>query len=232
MAIVAAIPEIIPPLIKALPQIVSAVITNLISKLGDLFGGLWDGIVNIFKGAGKWFGDIFKNAFNGIKNAFSGVANFFSGIWNSIKNIFSKVGSAIAGAITNTVKSAINGVLSTAIKIINGFISAINIAIGVINLIPGVEISKLSKLSVPKLARGGIVDNATLAVVGEQGKEAIVPLENNTEWIDMLVEKLGGSRGASTPIILQVDGKTFAQTTISSINDLTRQTGKLPLVLV
>jgi phage-related minor tail protein len=41
-------------------------------------------------------------------------------------------------------------------------------------------------------AKGGIVRHATNAIIGEAGAEAVVPLENNTEWIDLLAEKLGG----------------------------------------
>lgn len=47
-----------------------------------------------------------------------------------------------------------------------------------------------SQQYVPMLAKGGVVDSATLAVIGEQGKEAVMPLENNTGWITELAEKL------------------------------------------
>ena len=162
---------------------------------------------------------------------FGKIKDFFTGIWDDIKEIFSKVGETIGGAISDSVKKAINWVLEKAIDIINGFIGAINLAIGIINKIPGVNIKKLSKLDVPKLAEGGIVDSATLAVIGEQGREAVVPLENNTEWIDKLADRLAAKTGGSTPIVLQVDGKTFAQTSINTINELTRQTGSLKLNL-
>ena len=231
-AIVEAIPIIIPEIIKALPQIIQAVVTNLFDKLGALFGSLWDGIVTIFSGVGSVFGNWFGGAFTAIKNAFSGVASFFTGIWNDIKAIFNKVGEVVGNAIKNTVSKAINAVLSTGCKIINGFIDAINFAIDVINVIPGVSISKISKLEVPQMAKGGIVDEATLAVIGEQGKEAVIPLENNTEWLDMLAERLGGMMGGDDrPIYLMVDGTVFAKTSIKSINQLTKQTGKLDLVL-
>ncbi len=199
------------------------------SIIKNFFVGIWDGIKAVFSAVGTFFTDKFKQAVTNIKNTFSTIKNFFSGVWQSIKDIFSKVGSAIGSAISNTVKSAINGVLSSAIKIINGFISAINLAISVINKIPGVNIKKLSKLSVPKLAKGGIIDSATLAVVGEQGKEAVVPLENNLEWLDKLADRLASKTGGSTPVVLNVDGKTFAQTAIGTINELTRQTGSLKL---
>ena len=186
----------------------------------------------IFSAVGEFFSGAFSAAWEGIKNIFSNITGFFSGIWENIKNIFANVGKAIGDAVRGAVSNAVNKVLSTACKIINGFISAINFAIGIINAIPGVNISKIKELSVPAMAKGGVVDGATLAMIGEQGKEAVVPLENNLEWLDklagMLNDRIGGGR---QPIILQVDGKTFAQTSIDSINQLTKQTGSLGLVL-
>ena len=192
---------------------------------------MWEGIKGIFNVVGDWFSNIFTSAYNGITNAFSGIGDFFTGVWNKITSIFSKVGTTIGNGIKETVSKAVNGVLSTAVKIINGFISAINFAIDVINAIPGVSISKINSLSVPKMAQGGIVDSATLAVVGEQGKEAVVPLENNLEWLDKLAGMLNERIGGTGTIVLQVDGKTFAQISCDSINDLTRQRGSIPLVI-
>ncbi len=160
---------------------------DLIQKIWNgakaFFSGVWNGVKSIFSGVVSFYSTIFSNAFSAIKKAFSGVKSFFSGVWTSIKTIFSNVGTTIGGAITKAVSGAVNKVLSTAVKIINGFISAINVAIGVINKIPGVKINTLSKLSVPKLAKGGVVDGATLAMIGENGKEAVVPLEKNLGWV-------------------------------------------------
>lgn len=50
---------------------------------------------------------------------------------------------------------------------------------------------------IPKLAKGGIVDKATLAMIGEAGKEAIVPLER-TEWIDKLADKINAKGGTTS----------------------------------
>lgn len=195
------------------------------------FKGVWDGITNVFSGVGNWFSNVFTQAKNGIQNAFSSITGFFSGIWEKIKNIFSSVGTAIADGIKGAVSRAVNSVLSTATKIINGFISAINFAIDIINAIPGVNIKRLDKLSVPQMAQGGIVDSATLAVIGEQGKEAVVPLENNLEWLDKLAGMLNDRMGSNQPIVLNVDGKRFAEISVDSINSLTRQRGSIPLVM-
>ena len=135
----------------------------------------------------KWF-----------SNTWSDIKKGASNLWDNIKEIFSKVGEKIGEAVSDTVKKAINSVLSTGVKIINGFISAINLAIDVINAIPGVKITKLNKLEVPKLARGGVVDSPTIAMIGEAGKEAVVPLER-TEWVDKLAEKINSKGGNGQP---------------------------------
>ena len=98
---------------------------------------------------------------------------------------------------------AVNGVLSTACRIINGFISAINFAIGVINAIPGVSISKLSKLNVPQMERGGVLKKGQVGLLEGNGAEAVVPLEKNTGWLtriaDMLDARMAGRGALITP---------------------------------
>ena len=43
---------------------------------------------------------------------------------------------------------------------------------------------------VPKYARGGVFDSPHIGIIGEAGAEAVMPLENNTEWIDILAHKI------------------------------------------
>ena len=96
------------------------------------------------------------------------------------------------------------------------------------------------KFSIDWYAKGGVFDNPTLfgyggrlGGLGENGAEAIVPLEKNLGWLDKLASMLSDRMsGSSTPIVLQVDGKTFAQTSINTINQLTRQTGNLGLNII
>jgi hypothetical protein len=66
-------------------------------------------------------------------------------------------------------------------------------------------------------------------MIGERGKEAVVPLENNTGWIDKLVDKL--ATGNDRPIVLKVDSRELGWANIDSINNITRQTGALQLVI-
>jgi len=197
----------------------------------EFFSGVYNNIKGAISSVDSWMGEKFGAAWDNIKAKFAGVGTFFTNVWNTIKNIFSKVGTAIADGIKGAVTSAVNSVLSTATRIINGFISAINFAIDIINAIPGVNIKRLEKLNVPQMAKGGVVDSATLAVIGERGKEAVMPLENNLEWLDKLAGMLNDRMGGTQPIVLNVDGKRFAEISVDSINNLTRQRGSIPLVL-
>jgi hypothetical protein len=85
-----------------------------------------------------------------------------------------------------------NGLIDVIEGAINIFPDAINGVIDVINNIPGVDIDKLDgfDLSGAKLARGGVVDEPTSAIVGEAGKEAIIPLENNKQGLREIAQLL------------------------------------------
>ena len=142
------------------------------------FSGLWTKIKNAFSNAGSWFSSTFKNAWTSVKNAFAGWGEFFSGLWTKIKNKFSDIGSNIGSAISGTVKSGINGVLGTVESVINKGIGLINKAIRLANKIPGVNVGELGTITLPRLAKGGIVNRSTIAEIGEKGREAVIPLEN------------------------------------------------------
>ena len=170
----------------------------------------WSGIKNAFSATAQWFGDIFSKAWSAIKSVFSNFGSFFSGLWDGIKNTFSKIGTKIGDAISGAVKSGINGVINMIEKIINGGIKLINGAIGLINKIPGVSIGKLSLLELPRLARGGIVNRPTLAEIGEDGAEAVIPLENNTEWLDKVAQRLNRNDPiANNAEVLNALGKIY-----------------------
>ena len=66
--------------------------------------------------------------------------------------------------------------------------------IDLINMIPGVGIGRLGNVRLPRLARGGVLDDGPRTVVaGEDGAEAIVPLEKNTKWIKLVAAQLQNS---------------------------------------
>ena len=204
---------------------------NVITPMANGFSALWGKIKEIFSPVVSWFSNIFGKAWTAVKNVFSTWGSFFSGLWDKIKKTFSKLGTSIGNAIGDAVKSGINSVISLIENTINGAIGLINGAISLINKLPGVNVKKIEKLSLPRLAKGGVVDSATIAMIGEQGKEAVVPLENNTQWMDKLAERLAARSQTPTKVILKVGEKELGWATIGAINGITEQTGGLQLVL-
>ena len=175
--------------------------TSAFQAIGSFFTGIWNGIVsvatnawssirNVFSTVGSFFTGIFQQAWNGITSIFNRLGGFFSGVWNSVTGIFKSAGMAIGNAISGAVKTAVNFVLSKAIGIINGFIGAINAVIGVINKIPGVSLSKISKLGVPQLERGGVLAKGQVGLLEGNGAEAVVPLDQNEKWIAAVAREM------------------------------------------
>ncbi|MDV8593376.1 hypothetical protein L3B25_09595, partial [Streptococcus pneumoniae] len=154
-------------------------LTNIFSKLGLWFGERWADVTSVLANVSSWFGNMFTSAYNAVKNAFSSIGGFFSGVWSTVQSIFVNAGQKVGSAVGGAFKSAVNAVLGTIENVVNGFIGMINGVLGVVRNLPGLGwVGSVSTVSLPRLARGGIVDSPTIAMIGEAGKEAVVPLEN------------------------------------------------------
>ncbi|VMP55573.1 TMP repeat family [Streptococcus pneumoniae] len=205
-------------------------LTNIFSKLGSWFGERWNDVTSALSKVASWFGEMFTNAYNAVKNAFSSIGGFFSGVWSTVQSIFVNAGQKVGSAVGGAFRSAVNGVLGTIENVVNGFIGMINGVIGMINKIPGVSLGGIGYVSLPRLARGGIVDSPTIAMIGEAGKEAVVPLEN-TGFIQTLgrvvssavvnamagISPQGGFSGDGD-IVIQIAGHEFGRVAIQEIN--------------
>ena len=123
-------------------------------------------------------GNVFDAIAGGARDAYSSVQRNLNGIVNFIQGIVGSVSSA-AHSVANAIKSPINAVLSAW--------NSISLTIPRIN-IPKLKIGKktfggggfggqsIAFPNVPLLARGGIVTGPTLAMIGEAGPEAVIPL--------------------------------------------------------
>ncbi len=206
-------------------------LTNIFSKLGFWFGERWNDVTSALSKVASWFGDIFGKAFDAVKNAFSSIGDFFKGVWDTVKSIFVNAGQMVGEAVGGAFKSAVNAVLGTIENVVNGFIGMINGVLGVVRNLPGLGwVGSVSTVSLPRLARGGIVDSPTIAMIGEAGKEAVVPLEN-TGFIQTLgrvvssavvnamagVSPQGGFSGDGD-IVIQIAGHEFGRVAIQEIN--------------
>ena len=181
-------------------------ITSIWNGVGAFFSGKWQQIKNVFSGVVGWFGSVFGSAWQAIKNKFASWGAFWGGLWTTIKNKFSAIGTSISSAISGAVRSGINGVISRIESVINRAVSIINGAISLINKIPGVSVGKVGKVSFPRLAKGGIVDSATIAMIGEgSSSEAVIPLDELWKRLDKMTESITGAGGGS-PVVVNVYG--------------------------
>ena len=197
LELVKAIPQILQSLTVALPQIIQNIVGFLLDPQNlqmiidgaiQLFFGLVLAVPQILGALLAAFGALVGSLWEGIKNLFG---QFAANFGNFIGGIFR---NAINGVLT-FIENFING----PIDLLNGFIDAINGAFGFI----GVNIGKVDRIQLPRLATGGLADGATTAIIGEAGKEAVLPLENNTDnWAGLLAntlvqemeqERIGGS---------------------------------------
>lgn len=185
MQLVKALPTILTALISALPTIIESIVAFLTDP-GNL-AMLIDGAVQLFMGLVMAVPQIL----GALLQAFG---TLVGNLWNWITQKFGEFASNFGNFIGNIFKNAINGVLSFIENVINGPIDLINGFIGIINDAfgwLGVNLSPIGRISLPRLAQGGIVDSATAAIIGEEGQEAVLPLEHNTDnWAGLLASTL------------------------------------------
>lgn len=205
--------SVIPLVIAGIASVVTAALAltgNLTEFARNLKDNILNGIIQFIKGVftGNW------------KSAWEGVKKVFSGIWNSIVII---------------AESAINAV----IKGLNWLISKINtIKFTVPSWVPGVggksiggHISSLSEVRLPRLATGAVIppNKEFLAVLGDQksGTNIETPLAT---MVDAFKQAMAESGGGATTVVIQLDGKEIARSTVKNINNMTRAAGK-PVLL-
>lgn len=197
------------------------------SVVKNFFSGVWDGIKSVFGGVADWFHDTFAKAWQKVKDVFSTGGKIFTGIKDGIVNAF---------------KTVVNGIIRGINKIIKIPFEKIN---SMLDIIQGIEVlgvepfkwlsGRLGIPQIPELEKGGIVKNRSF-IAGENGEEAVIPLEKNTGGLrkiaNMLVDEMQQSgnviRGKNSNT---VNNYNFNQTNNSpkslSRYDIYRQTRNL-----
>lgn len=170
-------------------------IKSAFSDIKSWFTCRWSDIQAIFASVGTWFSDKFRSAYNGITGIFSKLSGFFSGIWEDISN------GAKNGV--NWIIDKINGLLGKVESAVNSIVDTLNkINFSIPNWVPGIggnsfgiNLSRVSIPTVPRLASGGLAYAPQLAMVGDN-KNA----RNDPEVIAPL-SKLSGMLGDNSEIV-------------------------------
>ena len=210
--------------------------TSLIEPLNNMFLTFWDSLPSGIK-------DALTKALNLVKDITAKMVQTINDIVNKVKDSFKQMGEGIK----NSFKTVINGIFGFINSLISGVESAINFIGKALNKLSwdvpdwvpiiggktfGFNIKEVTfNKRIPLLATGGIVTQPTKAIIGEAGKEAVLPLENNTGWMDKLAEIFAAKLLREEKIVINVDGRQLGWAAINNINSITKQTGNLQLAL-
>lgn len=197
-------------------------VTAPVKTLVNAVVGLWNDVktqaVNIFNGIKDTITGAFNAAKTTVLNIWDTITSRLTGAFNTIYNnatgIFSRLKSFIGG-ICDSISGFFKGMVNGVIRALNGMIGGLNkLKFDVPDWVPGLGGNKFGFdiPKIPQLARGAIVEQPTLAMIGEKRKkEAVLPLEQNTGWMDTLAGKIaaimgggGGGGGEDGPLIIQV----------------------------
>jgi hypothetical protein len=145
--------------------------------------------------------------------------NKFEGFRNIVDSVF----GALRFWINNVTIPALNGLLAVFKTVFNGMAMLWNNSIGRLSFkfpsfVPGFGGKGFDVPNIPMLADGGIVRSATLAVIGEAGPEAVVPLNRAGEF------GMGGGGG----VTINVQGGD-PQAVVDALTRWYRQNGPLPV---
>jgi len=180
-------------------------IDGLIDFVTRLPGRAMDGLRNL----GSMLGDVFGTAWRWARDAVSGgidnVLGFVTGLPGRITGALSGLGSLLIGLGGDLMRGLVNGIESAAGFVGNVGRNIVNSVIGFVNSqvidrvnnlltfeVAGIKVNPPDIPRIPRLANGAIVTRATLAIIGEAGPEAVVPLSSGrARRRDQLMKRTG-----------------------------------------
>lgn len=190
---------------KVLGTVGQWIYDHIIKPVADFFSGLWQGIKDGVGSAVQWVKDKFKT-----------IVDFFGNLISKIVGLFKKIGTKVGDAISGAFKAVINGVLKAIENILNFPIKSINKLINVINKVPGINLGTLPTFKLPRLAKGGIINQpgrgipVGSAIGGERGQEGVIPL-TDSQQMQLLGEAIGRYVTINANITNTMNGRVISR---------------------
>ena len=240
-----------------------AVAGAVVAVLGIIISNC-EKIKEFFLNIAKWFEDNLGEFGVFIGSQIRDFISMFDGLFTGIKQIFDGIIKIAKGDFAGGLKQIIKGLANVLISIVNSITSGINLIIlpirGLI-VAAGKVLGKKWNMSnikipmIPKLARGGIVNNPGKGInmgsyiAGEKGAEAILPLQNSSfinGFASQIADKIGNSdintqllmdlnknilELANKPIYFRVNGKDLAQATYDDFQNEEKRQQKSAVVV-
>lgn len=179
---------------------------------------------SVGQGMKSWGSGVLSIAAETARGFVSNMVSGFSRVWNNFKSLMSSMGERVSGWFSEN-KSV---VVKTAI-VAGVVVGAGALALAAPAAIPYIAGALGGLASVPALAKGGVINQPTLAMIGESGREAVMPLENNTGWINELANQLAGALGGrdgDLTVVVKLGEDTITEKVVSNINRQSRISGR------
>lgn len=212
--------------------------TNLSNRWLNALINLQNGMSQITMAISQGFSNMLMNVQSVFQAVISGVTQMASAIVNSVSAAISAISRLkSAGSSASSYSSSSSSRNSSGTSSSSSTRSATGVvgSGGAVSYVTGADYTGGAGGSSMHLATGGITTGPTYALIGEAGKEAVMPLEHNTGWMDTLAQRIhafsGGGQTASVPMVFKfyVGGKKISQHVIQDINSITQATGVCPI---
>ena len=197
------------------------------------------GIASILVAMMKLTGNLEEFAKNLKENILGGIIQFIKGVFTGDLKMALDGVKKVAKGIVNGVLIIVESFINNIIRGLNWLITKINsISLKVPGWVPGVggkgwspHIGQMSSITLPRLATGAVIppNKEFLAVLGDQksGTNIETPLAT---MVEAFKQAMAESGGGATTVVIQLDGKEIARSTVKNINNMTRAAGK-PVLL-
>ena len=208
------------------------------SGIREMFSAIWNSMKLILSTIWNNMKDGVKAAISAIKGHISDSLHNIKGGWRESWTSMKTTVLGIFDAIKSGIKGKINSIISFVENMANSIIIGVNKVLEALNSVgfdmpdwlgggtfhPNLQ--TLSTISIPRLANGGITTGSTLANLGEAGREAVLPLENNLSYLEPLAEMIASKmEGVQTVRIVAEESGIF-KVVREGANDYFRRTGR------
>jgi phage-related minor tail protein len=199
--------DLVTKLIQPIAEIISECIAPLITTVVELITVALEPIMPIIQALATLLSKTLGKAFEALKPVIDAITSVFRGLidfitggftdgWSSAFEGIKDIVATIFEAMVNIIKAPLNFIIEG----INFFIRGLN-KIKIPDWVPGVGGYGINIPEIPKLAKGGIVDEGQMFIANEKGPEMVgsygskSAVVNNGQIVDSIVN--GVARGVS-----------------------------------
>lgn len=186
--------NVLAPLINWLVVTLGPIVTKVVKGVWDTvqsvftsIGGVITGLLQALKGLTDFLAGVFTGNWT---RAWKGIVNILIGLGNAMITAAESVVNAIISLVNDAIEyiyNAVVGLINSVLKAISGIAGLLGINIDLRVEAPPPQIPTLNIPRIPLLAKGGVVDSPTMAMIGEgQYDEAVVPLGDSPQMQDLV----------------------------------------------